>query len=287
MHRYTPPSFGWRPDLPDFRDFTPELAAVRQDLQALKARRSRGGSRARPGRVDLREYFPEPFDQGPLATSPAQACASLLGYFEQRAHGRQLRPSRLFLDHNARRMALAPQDSAVNLRATLKGIACCGLPPERYWPYDLAKADVQPDGFLYSFADRARTMQYVRLDARNAAGEAALDAVRSFLVAGLPSVFGLAMPTSITRAAEIEYRPTFESVLGGQALVAVGYNDQWLGASRGALLVRNSWGAEWGDNGYGWLPYAFIEERLAADFWTVLRPDWLASGEFARPAIVE
>ena len=107
--------------------------------------------------------------------------------------------------------------------------------------------------------------------------------VRSFLAAGFPVAFGLPVPTSISRSAEISYRPAFDSVLSGQALLAVGYDDRWLSSSRGRLLVRNSWGAAWGDQGYGWVPYAFVEERLAADFWTMLRPDWLASGEFTRP----
>ena len=38
------------------------------------------------------------------------------------------------------------------------------------------------------------------------------------------------------------------------------------------------------ESGCGWLPYKFVEQRLAVDFWTLLRPSWLASGEFERPA---
>jgi C1A family cysteine protease len=285
MHRYVPPSFGWRPDPPDFRDYTHETASVVQMLRSLKVRR-RGGSRPSIVRVDLREFFPEPSDQGRLAASPAHACAALVEYFEQRSLGQDLRAARLFLHHNARRMAMTSQDSAVNLRATLKAVACCGLPPERFWPYDMAKVDTEPDAFLYSFSGRFSELQYVRLDARNARGSAALDVVRSFLAVGFPVAFGVAVPTSISLSAEIPYWPTFDSALGGQALLAVGYDDQWLSSSRGALLVRNSWGPEWGEKGYGWLPYAFVEERLAVDFWTVLRPDWIASGEFLRPEIV-
>jgi C1A family cysteine protease len=96
-------------------------------------------------------------------------------------------------------------------------------------------------------------------------------------------VFGVPLPEITSTAAEIEYRPTFNSIGGGQCLIAVGYDDTWLGASRGALRIRNSWGSQWGDEGYGWLPYAFVERGLARDFWTLLRPDWLAAGEHTHP----
>ena len=227
--------------------------------------------------------FLKPNDQGPLQSSSAHACAALLEYFERRSHGQQLDPSVLFLYYTARRMLGAVGNVAVNLRATLKAIAHCGLPPQRYWPYEADKHDVVPDAFLYSFSNRYAKLRYFRVDHRSRDGHESLDLVRTYLAAGFPSVFGISMPTSVSKAAEIPYRPTFDGVLGGQSLLAVGYDDKWPSSSRGALLVRNSWSTDWGENGYGWLPYAFVEERLALDFWTVVRPDWIASGEFKCP----
>jgi C1A family cysteine protease len=56
-----------------------------------------------------------------------------------------------------------------------------------------------------------------------------------------------------------------EKTLGGHAVMAVGYDD----ASK-RFLVRNSWGADWGLQGYFTMPYSYLDDRnLADDFWTL------------------
>ena len=78
------------------------------------------------------------------------------------------------------------------------------------------------------------------------------------------------------------------------ALVAVGYDDtKTIAAFRsrhgtddisgGALRVRNSWGAQWGDGGYGWLPYDYIRAGLTSDWWCLVRADYLDIGDFTPP----
>jgi C1A family cysteine protease len=157
------------------------------------------------------------------------------------------------------------------------------MPPERHWPYEVDRLTREPDAFLFSFAEPYRSLSYVRLDVRKSSGAETLELVKSLLAAGFPAVFGFGVPNSLTNDGDIPYRPTFDSVVGGQAVLAAGYDDRWLRGSRGALLVRSSWGAQWGEEGYGWLPYAYVEEQLAVDFWTLVHPDWIASGEFDTP----
>jgi C1A family cysteine protease len=142
-----------------------------------------------------------------------------------------------------------------------------------------------PDAHLYSMPNNFRSMTYWRLDARNSAGIQTLARVRSFLAAGFPVVFGFPVTSLALENADILYRPDTDPIIGGQAVVAVGYDDRRFNVTRGALLIRNSWGTSWGERGYGWLPYEYVVERLAVDFWTAMRPDWIDSGEFQRPRL--
>jgi C1A family cysteine protease len=239
-----------------------------------------------PSSVDLREYFPEVQEQRHLNSSAVHAAISLLEYFERRANGVVIEPSRMFLYYITRKLLRTAGNCGTDLRSTLKAMIRFGVPPEIHWPYEVDKCDVPPDAFLYSLALQLTGTEYVRLDVSNSTGERTLQVVRAFLAAGFPVAFGFPVPNSISSDADIPYRPATDAILGGQAALAVGYDDRHVCDSRGALLFRNSWGKQWGEAGCGWLPYSFVEHQLAVDFWTLINPNWLASGEFTQPLVM-
>jgi C1A family cysteine protease len=56
-----------------------------------------------------------------------------------------------------------------------------------------------------------------------------------------------------------------EHCLGGHAVMIVGYDDETQ-----HVIVRNSWGTDWGIKGYFWLPYEYVTNMdLAGDFWSI------------------
>lgn len=284
MADFIPKRLGWHPDLPDFRDYSPQSLEITQLFEGLGL----STAKVRPD-IDLREFFPavRPLGGLHLNDSCAQACVSLLQYFHRRALGQSIEPSVLFLDQVARRIAAAQDLNGTDLRSHLRAILTFGIPPDRLWRYEHENVHREPAAALYSFAEQYRSLLYLRLDARNGSGLETLNVVKSFLAAGIPSVLGFAVPNSLTTDGDITYHPRFSFVRGGVALVAVGYDDHRLRGTRGALLIRSCWGESWGEAGYGWLPYAFVEQQLATCFWTLICKDWLESGEFRIPQIVQ
>ncbi len=278
---------GWLPDLPDLRDFVPQDARVTSLIRSCG--RSSQPIKRLPAAVDLRRDLNEDCswpaeDQETANSSPAFAVLGLVEYSERRATGRTLEGSKLFLHQMACKLLRHRGDTGVDLRTTLKALVRYGVPPQELWPYEEKRFHADPlDLSLVGFARDFETICYVRLDACGKSGSATLATVRSFLAAGFPISFGFSVPCSLSVVPDIPYRPTFDSVRGGQAVIALGYDDKRLSATVGALLIRSSWGEAWGDGGYGWLPYAYIEHGLAANFWVMLKQQWLQSGEFRNP----
>lgn len=273
-HTHHGHGMGWRPDLPDFRDLTSRSEPIKHVL--AKSVSLKKAKTKQPSSVDLRQWCSPVEDQRDLGSCTANAGAGMYEYFERRAFGTHVDCSRLFLYKVTRRLAGTEGDDGAYLRDTMKAIALFGMPPEKYWPYDVSKFNNEPTSFCYSFAQNYKAVQYYRLDPAGSSHDQALALIRQYLVAELPCIFGFSVYSSIPPAGdgkgEIPMPRSGDKLEGGHAILAVGYDDaKTIGKFKGALLIRNSWGTDWGMKGYGWLPYAYIESGLADDFWSMVK----------------
>jgi len=283
-----PLGMGWLRDLPDFRDYTPETETVKPQLEAIGAADAEAVQL--PATVDLRQYCSPIENQLSLGSCTANATVGLVEYFERRAHGRFIEASRLFLYKATRDLLHWTGDTGAYLRSTMGALALFGVPPEEYWPYNIANYEIEPSSFLFSFAANYKAIKYFRLDASGTPPATLLTRIKTNLAKGLPPVYGFTVYNSISQAAttgKIPYPAQGDRVIGGHANLLVGYDDHMTitnttnGASTtGAFITRNSWGTSWGDHGYGYLPYDYVTHRLAVDFWSLVKDGWTDTDPF-------
>ena len=280
---------GWLPDYPDFRDYTPEHKTIEAMLK--KAKVEEPAKVNLPVSVDLREWCPPIENQGELGSCTANAGVGIVEYFEKRVFGKYIDASRLFLYKATRNMLHWTGDTGAFLRTTMGALVLFGVPPEEYWPYVIADFDKEPPAFCYAFAQNYQAISYYRLDPPGISKDILLSRIKTYLAAGLPSMFGFTVYSSISQSAttgKIPYPTPGEKIDGGHAIVAVGYDDKMkikntnpqAIETTGALLIRNSWGTEWGSGGYGWLPYEYVLEELAVDWWSLIKNEWVDTGMF-------
>jgi C1A family cysteine protease len=296
------PGMGWLPDYPDFRDYTVEQDNVsskhqqygqKESIKGMlkKVGVSKPGSLKGPVRVDLREWCSPVEDQGKLGACTAHAGVGIMEYFEKRSFGRHLDASRLFLYKATRNLLHWTGDTGAFLRTTMEALVLFGVPPEEFWPYRISDFDKEPAAFHYAFAQNFQTISYYRLDPPETAKKELLTRIKNLLAAGLPSMFGFTVYQSIGQAQKTGWIPfpvSGEKTLGGHAVAAIGYDEKIKiknpasGSTEtvGALLIRNSWGTGWGEEGYGWLPYEYVLKGLAVDWWSLLKNEWVDTGVF-------
>lgn len=251
-----------------------------------------------PAVVDLSFWFSPVRDQGSLNSCTAFAAIALLEYFEKINFGESTDASPLFLYKAARQKMDVKGDVGASIRETIKVLALFGVPPEESWPYEEDKVDEEPPPYCYAYAQNYKTLKYFLLDYAGITTETLLFQVKAVLAAGFPCIFGLTLYTSAyeetnSKKGHIPYPdPNKDKVVGGHTAVVVGYDDYKFircadrkHYSRGAFLIRNSWGTEWGINGYGWLPYDYVLAGLTSAWWSLLKAEWFDESNFgsARP----
>lgn len=242
--------YGWRPDVPDHRDFT--FAAPR-------------GTKT-PPKISLRGQMPPVYDQGQLGSCTANAIAAAHQFDQLIESGgaASFVPSRLFVYYNERAMeGTVDQDAGAIIRDGIKSIAKQGVCPESGWPYDVSKFTAKPIDACYAEALKHTAVEYLRVTRTQAQMERCLASGRPF-VCGI-SVYESFESAAVAATGNVPMPGRKEQLLGGHAILVVGYD-----RSKKQWECRNSWGEGWGQKGYFTLPYPYLlNSNLSDDFWVV------------------
>jgi len=243
--------YGWLPDLPDHRD---RLYAAPMEIAG-----------ALPAKADLRAQCPPVYDQGQLGSCTANAIAGAIQFDRMKQMlSPVFTPSRLFIYYNERVIEHSiDSDSGAQIRDGIKSIGKQGDCPETEWPYVIARFKTKPPKKCYADARKYKAVLYQRVTQT-------LGQLKGCVVSGWPFVFGFTVyegfeSATVAKTGHASLPKSGEQVIGGHAVVGVGYDDakQW-------FIIRNSWGGRWGMAGYFTLPYAYLtDENLASDFWTI------------------
>ena len=243
--------YGWKPDIPDYRDI--RYSAVRKIPKEL------------PQKIDLRSLCSPVENQGKLGSCTAHALTGALEFLEKKDKLPIVQMSRLFLYYNERVIEnIVAVDNGAMIRDGIKSLVKQGVCTEEKWPYVIENFQSKPTEICYRDASVHQITSYQRIET--------VDEMRMCLADGFPFVFGFTVyenfesPT-VAETGELNMPGPSERVLGGHAVLAVGYDDH-----EKIFIVRNSWGVEWGLKGYFTIPYDYLANRdLSRDMWTIRR----------------
>lgn len=243
--------YGWKPSIPDNRDLL--FKNLKVNIPAKL-----------PTKVDLSSNCSPVDNQGNLGSCTAHALSGAIEYNEI-INKKFIDVSRLFIYYNERVLEHSVQsDSGAQLRDGIASLAKCGVCTETTLPYIISKFTMKPPMSAYKEALQRKITSYHRV--------LNLQEMKEALAGGLPFVFGFSVydgfesPT-VAKTGLVQLPTVNEGLVGGHAVLAVGYDD----TSR-RILVRNSWGVDWGLKGYFTLPYEYISNpNLADDFWVIVK----------------
>jgi C1A family cysteine protease len=242
-------TYGYKPDLFDHRDykFAPKF-----------------GVSQLPPSTNNRAHIDWIYDQGAENSCVAQSSSSLIRYVRKQQNLPEIDPSRSFI-YWCGRVVEGDQtrDQGMQIRTAMQVLSNSGYCSETLWGYYPSTIFAQPAVAVYDAASHNLVAEYVSINQNHAD-------LKSSLAEGKPFVFGMEVFTSMESAevAQSGFVPMptkTDEVLGAHAVLCVDYDD-----SKEAYFIMNSWGSGWGQKGFFWLPYNFIEsQELCSDFWTI------------------
>lgn len=217
--------------------------------------------------IDLRKNFSKIKNQGQQGSCLAFALTSIFEYMMKVNKQTECDLSEAFLYYNARNMddnndVSTKEDTGSRFKPAMDSLIKYGISLEKFWPYNDEVYSNKPTREAYKDAENRKLIKAVNVNGNS-------NAIKSALSDGYPVAVSLTLCPSfynngayITVPSKEEIDDIKENVnksdviLRCHAMVIVGYSEDLK-----MFLVRNSWGDNWGDKGYCYIPYAYIDNN--------------------------
>jgi hypothetical protein len=210
--------------------------------------------------LDYSDYIKHVRNQGNEGSVIGQALATAMEFQIARSTHQDRQISARYIYYAAReRAGTTGFDGGAQLADAISVLSERGAVEESIWPYVPGQyADKPPVA-----VETAKRFHII--DAKVVKG---LDGIKKALNQSGPVVAGVSMYQS---AFDAEPRktgivplpnPKKERMIGRHGIVIVGYND-----NKKLVKFVNSWGPSWGENGFGFLPYDYVE-KYVDEAWT-------------------
>ena len=219
-----------------------------------------------PKIIDHRSTCPPIYQQGDVGSCTSSAiCGVFYHNLVNFNYVNIFYPSRMFVYYNTRSLKHTINvDNGGSLRDALKALHIFGTCPEDLWQYNVNYLNVKPPRLAYRIGLKNSGITYSHVPQ-------IISQLKQCLVDGFLFVFGISIYSSfesdvVEKTGYVPLPTRSDEYLGGHALCAVGYDDH-----KQVFIVRNSWGCNWGDNGYCYLPYEYMtNHELVYDIWTFI-----------------
>ncbi|MAG86352.1 MAG: hypothetical protein CMB97_02980 [Flavobacteriaceae bacterium] len=208
-----------------------------------------------PGEYDLSEFLPPVGDQGQLGSCSSWAVSYYLKSYQEMKESRAsyslattFSPS---FTYNQLTMGDCGGTSIAETLDLVQEVGVCSL---ELFPYDDSGCSEQPNETQIAQAAAARISDFKSLSGENMLAEMKVLITRQqpiVIGAYLSSEFG-----KIDRFGLTAYREHVVDYENGDchAMLVVGFSDEY-----NAFKVVNSWGENWGSDGFVWIDYAAFE----------------------------
>ncbi len=214
--------------------------------------------------VDLRDMCSPVKDQGQIGCCVAASIVSMVEALDKKDDGNYDYLSWLFLYYNAReRTRTEHMDAGASIREAIKSLRSDGCCKEDEWGFNPENVVVKPLSSAYDDAKDYKLLSYYRV--------CTVPEMLECIQQEYPFVCGFKIYESFNHPDKgmIKIPEENERFLGGHAMTCVGYEVK----EEACFIFKNSWSREWGDEGYCYIPFRYME-HYGADSWTVRRSTW-------------